>query len=162
MIRLNVTLIQIFRTCNSFKQKNFQGFYIYHRLIKDEDNGNIHLRLFSRRGFLADLNDCEGVISNAGFELLSEALYLGKKLLAKPLAGQMEQASNAFVISELNLGMIMKKLDPDAIEQFLAAPVIEPMRYPDVARIVAEWIESGNWEDVEGIVRLAWKDIKFR
>jgi hypothetical protein len=73
----------------------------------------------------------------------------------------MEQASNAFVISELNLGMIMKKLDPGAIEQFLTAPAIEPMRYPDVAHIVAEWIESGNWEDVEGIVQSAWRDIKF-
>jgi hypothetical protein len=26
---------------------------------------------------------------------------------------------------------------------------------------VAEWIESGNWEDVEGLARTAWKDIKF-
>jgi uncharacterized protein (TIGR00661 family) len=107
------------------------------------------------------LKNCNGVISNAGFELLSEALYLGRKFLIKPLAGQMEQASNAFVISELKLGLIMKKLNPDDVQQFLAAPPIPPMRYPDVARIVAEWIESGNWEDVEGLSRSAWKDIKF-
>jgi hypothetical protein len=30
-----------------------------------------------------------------------------------------------------------------------------------VARLVAEWIESGNWEDVEGLARTAWADIKF-
>jgi uncharacterized protein (TIGR00661 family) len=136
-------------------------FYIYCSVNAAKDNANIHLRPFSRTGFLKDLKNCNGVISNAGFELLSEALYLGKKLLAKPLAGQMEQASNAFVISELNLGMIMKELSQDFVEQFLAAPSVEPMRYPDVARIVAEWIESGNWEDVEGLVQSAWKDIKF-
>jgi uncharacterized protein (TIGR00661 family) len=136
-------------------------FYIYCGVAAAQDKANLHWRPFSREGFLKDLKNCNGVISNAGFELLSEALYLGKKFLAKPLAGQMEQASNAFVISELNLGRIMKKLDPGAIEQFLAAPAIEPMRYPDVARIVAKWIESGNWEDAEGIVRSAWEDIKF-
>jgi uncharacterized protein (TIGR00661 family) len=136
-------------------------FFIYCAITAAKDDANIHLRPFSRNGFLEDLKNCNGVISNAGFELLSEALYLGKKLLAKPLAGQMEQASNAHVISELKLGMIMKKLNPDAVEKFLEAPSAPPVRYPDVARIVAEWIESGNWEDVEGIVRSAWKDIKF-
>jgi uncharacterized protein (TIGR00661 family) len=136
-------------------------FYIYCDVAVAQDDVNLHWRPFSREGFLKDLKTCNGVISNAGFELLSEALYLGKKLLAKPLAGQMEQASNAFVISMLNLGMIMKKLEPGAIEQFLAAPVIEAMRYPNVARMVAEWIESGSWEDVEGLSRSAWNDIKF-
>jgi uncharacterized protein (TIGR00661 family) len=136
-------------------------FFIYCSVAAAKDDTNLHLRPFSRDGFLNDLKTCNGVISNAGFELLSEALCLGKKILVKPLAGQLEQASNAFVISELKLGMIMKKLKADAVEQFLAAPPPVPMRYPDVARIVAEWIESGNWEDVEGLARSAWKDIKF-
>jgi uncharacterized protein (TIGR00661 family) len=136
-------------------------FFIYCDIAAAQDDTNIHLRPFSRKGFLKDLKNCNGVISNAGFELLSEALYLGKKFLVKPLAGQMEQASNAFVISELKLGMIMRKLHPDAVEKFLAAPSAPPVFYPDVARIVAEWIASGNWEDVEGIVRSAWKEIKF-
>jgi uncharacterized protein (TIGR00661 family) len=136
-------------------------FFIYCSIAAAKDDDNIHLRPFSRQGFLNDLKTCNGVISNAGFELLSEALYLGKKFLIKPLAGQMEQASNAFVISALKLGMIMKNLNPDVVQQFLAAPSIPPVRYPDVARIVAEWIESGNWEDVEGLSRSAWKDIKI-
>jgi uncharacterized protein (TIGR00661 family) len=143
---------------NTFKAYQF---FIYCNVTAAHDDANIHLRPFSRDGFLKDLKNCSGVISNAGFELLSEALYLGKKLLIKPLAGQMEQASNAFVVSELKLGMIMKKLDHGAVEQFLAAPSVAPIRYPDVARIVVEWIESGNWEDVEGAARSAWRDIKF-
>ncbi|MBW2432508.1 MAG: hypothetical protein JRF36_02825 [Deltaproteobacteria bacterium] len=136
-------------------------FVIYCSVPAAKDDDNLHLRPFSRNGFLDDLRNCNGVISNAGFELLSEALYLGKKILIKPLGGQMEQASNAHVISELNLGMVMKKLDQNAVEQFLEKPSVPPVRYPDVARIVAEWIESGNWEDVEGLARSAWKDIKF-
>jgi uncharacterized protein (TIGR00661 family) len=136
-------------------------FFIYCDIYQAMDETNLHLRPFSRAGFLEDLKDCNGVISNAGFELISEALYLGKKVLVKPLAGQMEQASNAFVISELKLGMVMKKLDPGDVEQFIAAPSVAPMRYPDVALMVAEWIESGNWEDVDGLARSAWGDLKF-
>ncbi|MBW2438663.1 MAG: hypothetical protein JRF29_15365 [Deltaproteobacteria bacterium] len=136
-------------------------FFIYCDITAAQDNSHIHWRPFSREGFLKDLKNCNGVISNAGFELLSEALYLGKKFLVKPLAGQMEQASNAHVISELKLGTVMKKLDPAAVELFLETPSVRPMHYPDVAHLVAKWIESGNWEDVEGLARTAWKDIKF-
>jgi UDP:flavonoid glycosyltransferase YjiC (YdhE family) len=102
------------------------------------------------------------VISNAGFELLSEALHLGKRLLVKPLAGQMEQASNAHAISLLKLGRVMKKLDPNAIEHFLAAPSVAPKEYPDVARIIAERIESGNWTDVRSLACSAWDQIVGR
>jgi len=75
----------------------FKGyeFFIYHRLAQVSDNGHIHLRPYSRSGFLEDLLECSGVISNAGFELASEAMSLGKKILVKPLAGQIEQLSNA-------------------------------------------------------------------
>ena len=50
-------------------------------------------------------------ITNAGFELASESLHLGKRLLVKPLAGQMEQAVNAMAIDILKLGMTMRILD---------------------------------------------------
>jgi uncharacterized protein (TIGR00661 family) len=136
-------------------------FFIYCSVSSAKNDDNLHWRPFARDGFLKDLKNCNGVISNAGFELLSEALYLGKKSLVKPLAGQMEQASNAHVISELNLGTVMKKLNQNTVEQFLKKPSVPPVRYPDVARMVAEWIESGNWEDVEGLARSAWDSIKF-
>ena len=45
----------------------------------------IHVKALSRPGFKKDMADSAGVISNAGFELASEALYQGKKILAKPL-----------------------------------------------------------------------------
>jgi uncharacterized protein (TIGR00661 family) len=136
-------------------------FFIYCNIAAAADDGKIHIRPFSRDGFLKDLRDCNGVISNAGFEFLSEALYLGKKLLVKPLSGQMEQASNAFVISQLRLGILMPKLNQDAVKQFLAAPSMGPIRYPDVARIIAEWIEKGDWEDVEGLARSAWSHVRM-
>lgn len=132
-------------------------FFIYHGLDKAEDNGHIHLRPYARNGFLKDLVECNGVISNAGFELASEAFYLGKRILVKPLAGQMEQISNALAITTLNLGMAMTQLNVVKVAQFLERPAGTPIKFPNVARMVANWIESGQWEDVEGLANMTWQ-----
>jgi len=133
-------------------------FFVYHRLARAADNGQIHLRPYSRLGFLNDLIDCSGVISNAGFELASEAMSLGKKIIVKPLAGQMEQLSNALAISSLKLGMSMARLNSLQVAQFLNQPAAAPIKIPNVARLVAEWVENGQWEDVEGLAQKAWQE----
>lgn len=143
-----LALLKPFRRCE---------FFIYHRLTKAEDRHNIHLRPYSRAGFLNDLIECSGVISNAGFELASEAMYLGKKILVKPLAGQMEQISNALAITSLKLGMAMNRLNSVRVAQFLDRPAGAPIKFPNVARLIAKWIEDGQWEDVEGLAKLAWQ-----
>jgi len=130
--------------------------FIYHRLARSEDHGNIHFRPYSRNGFLKDLTECSGVISNAGFELASEAMHLGKKILVKPLAGQMEQISNALALTSLKLGMTMQRLNSERVAQFLDLPAGVPIKFPNVARLIAEWIEAGHWEDVDGLAKLAW------
>jgi uncharacterized protein (TIGR00661 family) len=132
-------------------------FFIYHRLIKAEDNGNIHLRPYSRAGFLNDLIESNGVISNAGFELASEAMSMGKKILVKPLSGQMEQISNARAITSLKLGMVMSRLNTVRVAQFLDQPAGRPIKFPNVARMIANWIESGQWEDMEGLAKMTWQ-----
>ena len=135
-------------------------FYIYHRFKQAADHKNLHLRPYSRAGFLNDLAECNAVICNAGFELVSEALYLGKRVLVKPLAGQMEQVSNALAISSLKLGMVMRELDKFRVAQLLDRPARPPIEFPNVARLIAHWIDSGRWEDVDGLVRKAWSRTK--
>jgi uncharacterized protein (TIGR00661 family) len=136
-------------------------FFIYHELRAASDEGHLHLRTYSRRGFLEDLAASSGVITNAGFELASEALHLGKKILVKPLAGQMEQMSNAKALEALNLGVVMKRLDRKAVDRFLAERPAAGVRYPDVARMIADWIAAGNWADVSELSRLAWARTRF-
>lgn len=70
--------------------------------IQATGNGHITrsrevVRLLKERGH-DDLTDCSGVIANAGFARSSESLYLGKKLLVKPLEGQLEQESNGLAL----------------------------------------------------------------
>jgi uncharacterized protein (TIGR00661 family) len=135
-----------------------QEFFIYHRLAQAEDTGNVHSRPYSRVGFLNDLIECNGVISNAGFELASEAMYLGKKILVKPLAGQMEQLSNALAMRSLNLGQTMNQLSKEKVAEFLEQPAGTPIKFSNVARMIANWVENGHWEDVEGLARKTWQE----
>jgi uncharacterized protein (TIGR00661 family) len=134
-------------------------FFIYHQLSHAQDDGHLHLRTFSREGFLTDLAESSRVITNAGFELASEALKLGKRILVKPLAGQMEQLSNAKALAELGLGSVMKRLERVAVERLLGAPPVPPQPYPDVARMIADWINAGDWKDVAGLAQAAWMGI---
>jgi len=131
-------------------------FYVYHQLPGASDEGHLHWRTYSRKGFLNDLAESVGVITNAGFELASEALHLGKKIMVKPLARQMEQMSNAKALAHLKLGTVMQQLNPVSVDEFLAVQPAPAVRYPDVARMIADWIGAGQWQDVEELSRLAW------
>lgn len=52
----------------------------------------------------------EGVITGAGFETPSEALYLGKKLMVLPIRGQYEQLCNAAALKEKGI-MVVDKIN---------------------------------------------------
>ena len=63
--------------------------------------GNVKVNPVSKDGFLRSLESCLGVVSSAGFETTSEALFLGKKLLVIPIRNQYEQLCNAAALEEL-------------------------------------------------------------
>ena len=148
----------IFKLLKSFSNYNF---YVYHKFEKPSLKENIRLCPFSRNGFLKDLMECSGVITNAGFELVSEALALGKKILIKPLAGQMEQLSNARAIEILNIGQVMKRFDMARVEAFLKRPQATSINYPYVAEIIADIIDKGSWAGMEKIVRDSWANVNI-
>lgn len=137
-------------------------FYVYHKIQAPSHRQNIRTCTFSRNGFLKDLMECDGVITNAGFELVSEALTIGKKILIKPLAGQMEQLSNARAINMLKLGQVMKGLDIAKVEDFLQRPQAYPVKYPYVADIIADVIDKRIWTNIEKISRDSWSGVNIR
>ncbi len=126
----------------------FEDFlFVYYGLFPEyESRGHIQLKPLSREGFKQDLASCGGVICNAGFELSSEAIQLGKKLLIKPLKGQMEQLSNARALEELGLGMSMDSLDANIIRDWLTNWEGKKVVYPNVAKSIANWVHSRGWK----------------
>ncbi|MFY0665722.1 MAG: glycosyltransferase [Natronospirillum sp.] len=122
---------------------------------------HIEIHPFGRDNFQHKLRVCESVLCNAGFELASEALQLGRRILVKPMHGQMEQASNAKALQELGYGSAAQHLNTELILQWLLhAPRVQ-VRYPDVADAVAQWIASGDWSATEDLVEGLWKQVDF-
>ena len=136
-------------------------FFIYHPDAQDFDEDHLHLRALSRVTFEEHLKEAEGVIANGGFELPSEALYLGKKVLAKPLYRQFEQESNVLTLSQLNLAHTMQKLSREKIEAFLTAPAAEPVEYPDVAACISQWLAEGATRPVQELADELWRKVRF-
>ncbi len=120
------------------------------------DLPHIRWRRPSRDGFQAELHRCQGVICNAGFELASEVLQLGRKLLVKPVGGQPEQYSNTLALEQLEYGYTMTNLDPVAVARWLSFAGAARLVYPDVAGAVCQWLRDGARDSIPDLSRRLW------
>lgn len=112
-----------------------QKFYVY-GFNKDAEYKNCIFKKRSIEGFLADLASARGVIASAGFSLISECMYLKKKMLLLPLAGQYEQIINAHYVQKLGLGLSAENIDEPSLARFLdeidkPMPTDERIIWPD-------------------------------
>ncbi len=139
--------------------KEFE-FFIYAPEITPSLHDHIHTRLLSLTGFQQDLSDCAGIICNAGFELASESLQLGKKILVKPVHAQMEQVSNAAALHTLGYGEMMHKLNPKTIEKWLYGSKAIRVTYPDTAQYLVQWIKDGMPPITRSWCQQIWSDVK--
>lgn len=85
----------------------------------------IHFSPINNDTFKQSLENCEGVICGAGFELPSEALFLQKKLMVIPMVGQFEQACNAESLRKMGV---------------IVLPTFDLVFH----RTITNWIESRN------------------
>ncbi|MCG8414021.1 MAG: hypothetical protein MI746_07365 [Pseudomonadales bacterium] len=136
-------------------------FLIYAKVPEEQQLGHILIKPLSHTEFHKDLLDCFGVISNAGFELSSECLALGKKILIKPLSGQYEQLCNALALQALNRGTIIETLDQKILEKWLQLPCHEAISYPDVPAQIANWVKGDCQESLEDLAVATWESCDF-
>lgn len=144
------------------KQLPEQRFICYHPEIENDlDDGNALWRMPSKSTFQQALYNCAGVIANGGFELSSECLQLGKKLLIKPLHGQYEQASNRITLEKMQRCMSMNCLDVIKVQQWLTIDSPEPICYPHSPNTFVDWILAENWESTQSLVDRLWLEAKL-
>lgn len=136
-------------------------FFVYSAEPCAKKPDHIHVRQLARDAFQQDLRDCGGVICNAGFELASEALQMGKKLLVKPLRAQMEQLSNALALEQIQLGAVMPELDEASVSYWLRNGIAHRVVYPNVAEAVVDWLLSGSRHLDSGWVRSIWDRVAY-
>lgn len=123
--------------------------------------GHIHWYPTSKDSFETHLKQANGVIANGGFELSSEALQLGKKLLIKPLHGQFEQLSNVVTLDKLGLCQPLFQLSTDGVEDWLELPDNEAVQFPQNPQILIDWIVKKKWNDTSSLCNALWKEVKF-
>ncbi|ANW19455.1 glycosyltransferase family protein [Streptomyces clavuligerus] len=81
-------------------------------------DGKIEIRFFDREAFIRDMARSEGIFSNAGFNLISEAFVLGKPVHLIPLPTY-DQHWCAKVVHEAELGTSAPRVDGGAVLDFL-------------------------------------------
>ena len=133
-----------------------QQFVYYGQFKTHTIEKNVKLCPLSVGGFKHDLAQSQGVICNAGFELASEALNMGKRLLVKPLHGQMEQLSNALALEQLELGSRMDKLSVGTIGNWLQQSAYPECHYPDVAAAIVDWLLDHQRCSIEELSAQLW------
>lgn len=134
-----------------------QRFRQYAAGLEHGERGNVILHPTSIDAFKHDLATSRGVICNSGFELISECLQWHKPVLTKPLAGQMEQLSNALALSQLGYARVIDQLCSDTLEKWLARPGAAPeLRFADVSAALAQWLADGCREAPAELHRRLW------
>ena len=107
----NLELISILKTIN-------ENFVIYGFNTEKED-GNLHFRKFNENQFFKDFESCKAVVSNGGFTLISESIYLRKPVFCIPVRRQPEQTVNAMYLEKLGYGEFHESLTKENFEMFL-------------------------------------------
>ncbi|HYX70333.1 MAG TPA: MJ1255/VC2487 family glycosyltransferase [Terriglobales bacterium] len=99
--------------------RRIRGRFLLYGFGREGEEGNLLFKKPTLDGFLHDLAGCRAVIANAGFSLVSEALYLGKPYLAYPVKRQFEQVFNAYYVDKMGYGAWWDDLNKERIESFL-------------------------------------------
>lgn len=81
--------------------------------------GNVVVCPVSEQEFFEDLASCRAVIGGAGFNFMSEAIYLHKPMMALPFAGHFEQILNANYLELLGYGERADEVTVEGVRRFL-------------------------------------------
>ena len=121
--------------------------------------GNIEFRQIGDARFCDDLVRCDALVCNAGNQVVGEALYLEKPVLAIPEAGNHEQALNGHFLNKTDVGNCLSpaELSERKLRQFLERVPefrqrIQPAEYVgnrDVFRIVDAMLTRSQRSGVE-------------
>lgn len=137
-------------------------FKIFADVVQPFKRGSVEILPLSREGFADALAISAGVFANAGFGVCSEAIQAGKRLLVKPVIGQIEQEANAVALERLDLGAVMRQFDHEKFELWLnslkraSATQGRIKAWPATAELLADWIMDPERPSVRDLSAHAW------
>lgn len=128
--KTNKKLIPALRGCPHQK-------FVYYGCGEEKIEGNIHYKPFCTEAFISDLASTKAVITNGGFTLISEAIYLHKPILCNPIEKHYEQFLNAEMVTKMGYGASTTDISPEEIETFIA-------EIPQYQQHLSGYKQSGN------------------
>lgn len=134
-------------------------FLMHCKDIKPGQYDNVTVYPFGLELFQKNLHQCQSVLCNAGFELNSEALKLGRRILVKPLHGQVEQHSNAIALDVLGLAQTTNVLTAEVIHSWLETLKPIQIDYPDTASYLADWLADGAQKPIPSMAKELWSQV---
>ncbi len=90
----------------AFPDRTFEVFSSWEKEWAEPLPRNARLRPVSRAAFLESLASAHALVTTAGNQVLGEAIWLGKPVLAIPEVGVLEQTLNARALEESGCGMV--------------------------------------------------------
>ena len=99
--------------------KNTNEKFIIYGFNKEYIDKNLIFKCFNETDFYNDISSAKAIITNGGFSVLSEALYLNKPIFSLPIRNQFEQIYNAKVIEKLGVGVYNKKITEKNLKNFI-------------------------------------------
>jgi len=93
--------------------------YVVYGFNKSKIDKNLTFKKPSKKEFSKDLASCKAVITNGGFTLMSEALYLKKPVYSIPVRKQIEQEINGFYLEKMGYGIQSKEVNFQNLIYFL-------------------------------------------
>jgi uncharacterized protein (TIGR00661 family) len=94
--------------------------FVVYGFKNKKDYKNIKFKEASNEGFLKNLTNSKAVITNGGYTLMSEALYLKKPIYSIPIKNQFEQLINAYYLEKLGFGLYDLNPNKERLIQFFS------------------------------------------
>ncbi len=100
--------------------KQTKEHYIVYGFNRSGRDKNLLFKKPCQKGFVNDLAQCKGVITNGGFSLITEAVFMKKPIYSVPVKHQIEQEVNGFYIEQSGYGHTSKETNVKDLEYFLS------------------------------------------
>ncbi|MFH1331654.1 MAG: MJ1255/VC2487 family glycosyltransferase [archaeon] len=105
----------MFEILKKFKKEKF---IVYGFGIENKDQ-NLTFKGFDEKGFIKDLASSKAAITNGGFTMMSEALFLHKPVLSVPVKKQFEQICNAVYLNKESYGKFIEEITEENMSEFI-------------------------------------------
>ncbi len=64
-------------------------------------------------------------------------------------------------LNKLDLCQTLFQLDTDIVEEWLEAPDIEAIAFPDNPDVLIDWLKKGDWKDTQTLCNELWQNVHY-